>query len=301
MKKFGEILNENFNPKTQKGMYFKEYKNYKFFKGKIRCGFCGKALRILGNNKMYSKFLWTCYLDKNCIDSRRVSSENVELAFNRCLKKLMLISEYSNQEFVAELFKAQEYLNAINLIKKFQKDREKVLLKSSNAIDLYLEKKINEKDFYKLNTEIQAKLTKIQEDINVQEKIIDNYELIIEDVIQLKEKLVSLESDDVQKFNVDAFKSLVDYVIVGGKIENGRKNPFIIRFIYRNRSSMIDDNYKANIRDVMNHSIFNKENNTIPILDFKIHKNFSFYEKEKSGRMIKKHLQNYRVRFEIEK
>ena len=294
-----ELLKQNASRKPKERVNFEKIYTSRNFTKKMRCGFCGKFLTI---NKVLGKYYWKCGSSKSktkCIDSKTVREEMIENLFIESYNKLLERSFYKYNYFAKNSKKFIENQNTKKELNKAKICKEKYVTKMSRLVDLYMSRKINEYKFTNEQKELKKIICEYEEKINKYENIIADFEKIAFEIKKIKEQFQK-NGTKMEEFDNKIFSKLVDYIIIGGKTENGRKNPYLIRFIYNNRKLYKMD--KINIEEsIVKNGLDNKMNKFIPILDFMSKQNFYYKEKDKNNKLVRKNLNCIRVRFEIEK
>jgi len=150
--------------------------------------------------------------------------------------------------------------------------------------DVYNEKLNKYKD---LLEKLENKIDYIKMQINTNEGI-ENGIKKIKEIIE-NDKLLD-------EFDIDIFDALVDYVIVGGYDESGKKDPYLIRFVCKSKFDLSDDVTAEKVLD--NSSLAESKFNVI--LDFINRQQIIVFEKNEEGFDNKKIIDKIRVRVEIE-
>ena len=191
------------------------------FSSKIYCGMCGerfirRSYKIRSNNKEIA--YWVCRSYRNqveCSNLLHYKQEELEDIFIKVYNKL-----FENKE------------NILNLQNRL-----------SNLIDLKLDNKISQEILNNKEIEITNKIKELEN------KLADNKDL----ELSRKEKLEQINNitkilkqyEGLTKFNEDIFNNLVDKIIIGEKLDNGKEDLYKIKFILKT-GEMIKDNLPNN-------------------------------------------------------
>ena len=137
-------------------------------------------------------------------------------------------------------------------------------------------------------------LEKIENKSDYIKKKINTNEGIENGIKKIKE---IIEKDNlIEEFDVDIFDALVDYVIVGGYDEAGKKDPYLIRFVCKSKFDLSDDVTPKKVLE--NSSLAESSFNVI--LDFINRQQIIVFEKNEDGFDNKRIIDKIRVRVEIE-
>ena len=267
---------------------------------RLRCGFCGGTLgrRSLYVNKKMTKPGWICITSSKkgkvyCNESKIIKEEVIETAFVDAYK-LLCNNKNVVSKFLNTMGDALGDSSGENEIKKLEFKREEIIKKKNTLIDLMIEGTIT-KDVYneKLN-KYKDSLEKIENKIDYIRMQINTNEGIENGIKKIKE---IIENDNlIEEFDVDIFDALVDYVIVGGYDETGKKDPYLIRFVCKSKFDLSDD---VTVEKVLDNSSLAESSFNV-ILDFINRQQIIVFEKNEDGFDNKRIIDKIRVRAEIE-
>ena len=299
--KVQELMKANATRKPKERIGLESLNETRTFTRMLRCGFCGRYLTI---NKANYRYYWRCrsyrIKKKNeCIHSKAIKEDIIKNAFVDCYNLLLKNSFNNLDSFISSSLKLKEDKKIINKLKRLKQEKEKCVIKTSRLADLFINNKINKYNLKAKQENLEEKIVEYDKAITKLENKKDDYKQIEQSIKVLKDKLTS-DSETMETFEETKFKKLVQFVIVGGMSENKRKNPYLIRFIYNNKSVFkIEKNDAEN--EITKNGLDKDNNKYIPILDFVSKQKFFYKEKDKNGNLIQKNVNGIRVRFEIEK
>lgn len=122
------------------------------------------------------------------------------------------------------------------LVSKLEKDKEKIKKKLNNLLELNLEGRINKEQYTIKFDELNTELIKIDSNIQNLLKETNRTESIKQRLNKFKSLFKNI--DIMPKFDKDVFECLIDRVIIGEIQEDGKINPYTIRFICKNGSEI---------------------------------------------------------------
>ncbi len=104
--------------------------------------------------------------------------------------------------------------------------------------------------------------------------------------------LINRDDIDIEKFEPKLFSELIKYMIVGGKDENGKDQPYLIRFIIKTE----DDTFVK--EKITNEKVMSINYNKL--VDFYSNQTFSYFEKNYRGILKQKFVNRVRVQIGFE-
>ena len=280
----------------RKGNYSRKYT----FSSKLVCGFCGEVLsrRSLYVGKQIYKEAWLCMKSAkfgkyHCPESKVIREEVIENCFVDAYKLLCV-----NNKFVVETFlkRVQNVLRDNTATKQYEKIGNQIKSteeKISKLLDMVIDGKIDNKSYNLKKENLEEKVYKLKEKQ-------EQYKLLMEDEESIENGLnkfrtVFDNNELIVKFDKEVFDALVEYVVIGGKDENGIDDPYMIRFIcktdLRSRSSTEIkeiEKSKAVLRAMID------EENPI-ILEFMSNQSFMRFDKDELGRLKKQIVNRIKV------
>ena len=303
-KEDGEKVKEIMNSRNKIERTGRRVLNKFTFSGYFRCGFCGKTY---SKKSLYKrKPAWDCIAvlksgREYCPNSKLMHEEVIRNCFMEAYQLLTANNGIVLEEFIGILKNTIKDNSPSNMKNKYEKEKVDIQKKLSKLVDLYVEEKIDNTVFEKKHMAYQNKIDELDTKI----KQLGNYELDsskvelgidrIKHEIQLKES-----KNEVAEFDTELFAGLIDYGIIGGYNEIGKKDPYMIRFICKHG---FNNDSRKDITDekiINNNHIGQDETIYVPILDFVSNQHFFVYENS-GTRMEKKLISKVRVRLEIEK
>ena len=112
---------------------------------------------------------------------------------------------------------------------------------------------------------------------------------------------VLLNKDSLkEEFDEELFESVINYVIVGGYVENGVAEPYMIRFILKTEENFFIKQEITNEFIVNQNNISKSNTNLYTLMDYMNVQNFFCFEKNKENKLQRKFIEKIRVRVEID-
>lgn len=165
-------------------------------------------------------------------------------------------------------------------------------------MDLMLDGTI-EKDLFEIKKE------KYEKKLENATKEIEQYQLLCEDDEKIENGINKIKNalntnEILEGFDRDVFDALVDYVIIGGYDDSGKKDENMIRFICKTKfnETFRNDLTKENILN--NNNLIDNDGKFINVIDFYSNQEYYLFYKDESGKMHKELKTKVRVRVEIE-
>lgn len=206
------------------------------FTNKLVCLDCGSKLYKCKNNRNYIYF--SCKGSKKPYGDCTTHSIGYENLKNLVTKKIRekILAFYNFDNISNTLFISNDCLNKTNLLKNKKDSLLKDIENLNKAIkELYLDKvngKISEAIFEDLNSSFlsdksakQKELTKLKNDLsNLKEKNLNN-----KFIEEQKEKIIK-HFKNLTELNYDIINSFIDYIEIGEKNKNTKKQDVIIHW-----------------------------------------------------------------------
>ena len=219
------------------------------FSSKIYCGICGerfirRSYKIRSNNKEVA--YWICRSHRNkieCSNLLHYRQEELEDIFVKVYNKLIENKDEYISSFIKKvndtLLNNKDYNNS----NKIKEEIFKLQNRLSNLIDLKLDNKISKEILENKEMEITNQINELEN------KLVSNKDL----ELTRKQKLEQIntisktlkEYPGLTKFNEDIFNNLVDRIIIGEVLDNGKFDLYKIKFILKT-GEMIKDNLPNN-------------------------------------------------------
>lgn len=299
-----EKVQDILKSRTAQKMTGRKIMNRFTFSGFFRCGFCGK---IYTKKSLYKKrAAWDCIsVAKSgrefCKNSKLMHEDVIRSCFMEAYKLLTENEGAKFDEFVDILKKAISDKSPSQMRAKYETERETIQKKISKLVDLFVEEKIDQTAFDKKRIAFENKKEELDKKISQ----LSNYEIdsskIELSIDKIKYELQSRDmNNEPQLFDTGIFTQLIDYGIIGGINELGKKEPYMIRFICRKGFNSTSRGDITEEMIVDNSNLADDNNIYLPILDFISNQHFFVYDNSGSG-LKKKLITKVRVRLEIEK
>lgn len=219
------------------------------FSSKIYCGICGerfirRSYKIRSNNKEVA--YWICRSHRNkieCSNLLHYRQEELEDIFVKVYNKLIENKEQYINSFIKKVNEILLNNNDYNNSNKIKEEITKLQNRLSNLIDLKLDNKISKEI-------LESKQLEITNQINeLENKLVSNKDLELTKKQKLEQiNIISRtlkEYPGLTKFNEDIFNKLVDRIIIGEVLDNGKEDLYKVKFILKT-GEMIKDNLPNN-------------------------------------------------------
>lgn len=275
------------------------------FSGKMKCGFCGATyVRRCMYSKKGSTIIWDCLTDiesgKDACESSKAFRENlIENAFVDAYQLLCNSKDFNSEmllNIISTCIRDNSVEDKIKSLKKLKSVQESQLHK---IVDLMLDGTLD-KNMYNIKKEkIERKLEKINKEL-------EQYKLLSEDDDKIEDGIEKIKNTISSKkilngFDRDVFDALVDYIIIGGYDETGKKEENMIRFICKSKFNETSrDDLKSDII-VNNNCLSNSDSKYINVFDFNSNQEYFVFSKDEKGKQHKELKSSIRVRLEVEK
>lgn len=274
------------------------------FSGKIKCGFCGVTY---SRRSMYSKtgatIIWDCLTNiesgkDSCKDSKALRENLIENAFVDVYHSLCHSDDFNAEELLKTITNCIKDDSVEEKIKAAKRNKTKYEMQIHKLLDLMLDGTID-KDIYNIKKEkLDNKLEKVNKEI-------EQYQLLSEDDDKIEAGIKTikntLESKKIlEGFDRDVFDALVDYIIIGGYDETGKKEENMIRFICKTKFEETNRNDLKSDVILANNNLSETSHTFINVLDFYSNQKYYLFYKDETGKMHKQLKTKIRVRVEVE-
>ena len=299
--KVQELLN-NRSGTIKKG---RTYNNANVLSGRFRCGFCGRSFSRRSNRNISDKVYWTCMsaikaTKQFCPRSKSLPEWVLYKTFMEAYYLITNNNGLAIDEFVNSIRESLKDETPNNLKANYETEREKLKVKNSKLIDLYVDNQIDKNDYLKKQKQLEDRIDLLNRKIEELNKITEGQDKLNQNIQKIKNAIKSKESiNNLDEFDAGLFDSIVDYAIVGGYDEDNKENPFLIRFICRNGFYLRSRN-DITEEIIINNGLNNKNNIYTPILDFISTQKFYIFDNI-NGRRQKRIIEKIRIRVELEK
>ncbi len=275
------------------------------FSGKIKCGFCGTTYT---RRCMYSKggstVIWDCLTHvesgkETCKDSKALRENLIENAFVDAYQLLCNSKDFNAEMLLNIISSCVRDNNVEEKIKSLKKLKSSQETQIHKLVDLMLVGTID-KDIYTVKKEkLDRKLEKINKEI-------EQYELLSEDDDKIEEGINKIKNTISSKkildgFDRDVFDALVDYIIIGGYDEHGKKEENMIRFICKSKFNETNRNDLTSDVIINNNDLSKEDNAFVNVLDFNSNQDYYLFYKDENGKQHKVLKRFIKVRLEVEK
>lgn len=211
------------------------------FSSKITCGFCGTTyVRRHGSKKKDGTipYYWMCYQrvydKKDCKDSRYIREDILERMFIELYNNIVK-NKHKTKELLLNTIKNvindNDYQKSINEIESNKKILQDKLLK---LVDMRLDNSITKEVYDLKEAEIKTKLSNLDEELKELQKLNDDNKNISTKIKEI-EKIINVPCA-LSEFDENTFENFVEKIVVGEVLQNGEKDPNVIRFILKTGS-----------------------------------------------------------------
>ena len=272
--------------------------------GMMKCGYCGNTYtRRAMYNKSDNIAIWNCWLStkgsrEQCPNSRMLRETTILNAFVDGYHILC----NTNEENIESLFNnVTKYVNANNYQGKINQLKTQIYnieQRKKRLVDVMLDGTIDKPTYTEKVEQFNKKIERLYKEINQYELLCEDDNKIENGISKIKEMIKN--NNILEGFDEEVFKSLVDYIIIGG-YDNGKITEYMIRFICKTKFNFTVRNNLTTELILKNNDISIQENDFITILDFYSMQKYNVFEKDENNKITKVEKDRVRVRFEIEK
>ncbi len=235
------------------------------FSSKLYCAFCGSLLtrRNWNANRSCEKAVWQCIKrakqgKEECPHCKAIAEEILEDCFVQGYRILCNDNRKIIETFLEKIENILKENTTETIVSKLEKDKGKINKKLNNLLELNLEGRINKEQYTLKLDELDTELIKIDSKIQSLLKETNRTESIKNRLNKFKSLLKNI--DIMPKFDKDVFECLIDKVIIGEIQEDGKTNPYTIRFICKNGSEInCKDDFTATGNKLHSNNIATRE------------------------------------------
>lgn len=235
--KIAQDIRNKRNCNMEKGRAVRYSRQY-IFSSKIKCGFCDGTVgrRAWNSGSKSKKVVWHCIKSskhgkKNCPDSKGIHENIIEEGFVKCFNEMCINNKEIVEEFLLTLEKSLGESQSKKELSKLNTQLTKLEAKIQKLIDLHLDGAIDranyENKFIDLNRDKENLIKELNELLFTASE-----EKVMTDRLKVFKKYFD-NKKPLKKFDADVFEAIVDYVILGGVDENGKKDPYLLTFILK--------------------------------------------------------------------
>ncbi len=274
------------------------------FSGKIKCGFCGATyVRRCMYSKCGSTVIWDCLTNiesgkESCKDSKALRENLIENAFVDTYHLLCNSKDFNAEELLKTIVSCIKDTSIEEKIKNAKKNKTKFETQIHKLVDLMLEGTIDKETYNQKKEKLDSKLEKINKEI-------EQYNLLSEDDDKIEDGINKIKSTlnsnkILEGFDRDVFDALVDYIIIGGYDETGKKEENMIRFICKTKFNETNRNDLKKDVILSNNNLSDSET-FVNVFDFYSNQEYYLFYKDENGKTHKELQTKIRVRVEVEK
>jgi len=209
------------------------------FSSKITCGFCGNSYvrktggKIKGGTDRH--IYWTCHTrnrcSKDCNKAFTIKETLLEQVFIELFNNLIKNKYETKNKLFNAIKSVLEENNYQNDIQKLEDEKAKSQDRLSKLVDMRLDGSIDKDTYLLKEKEIKSNLEAIKEKQKELENL-NNENKNISRKLEEIEKIINVPAT-LTEFDKNVFESLVEKIIVGEVSEDGKENPYAIRFVLK--------------------------------------------------------------------
>ncbi|MBP2029031.1 hypothetical protein J2Z35_002869 [Acetoanaerobium pronyense] len=240
----------------------RKYSRKHAFSSMCTCGFCGGTYirRIWHHGTSHEKPAWQCVKAikqgrKTCSHSKGIHESFLEDAFVNAYNKIQKDNKTDIEEFFKNIEEALDVNRLRDEVNELTSKIKKLEAKSQNLLDMRLEEKISESDYYKKYNVIEKELVELNDDRNEKYESFKGEESIATRITEFR-RVIS-EVIEINEFDRDIMDSLIDKVVIGATDEDGNANPHVVTFVFKAGMKFNEEFYKK----VSNSSAIMEEEN----------------------------------------
>ena len=208
------------------------------FSSMLECGFCGTSFtrRSWHGGSNYHKVIWQCRTNTQkgkafCPDAKGIAETTIESAFLESYKTLC----HKNKDTMDELLNRIEDTlcdsKSSKELLRLEKEIKDLVQRRKKLVDMHLDGIIDKEAYESKYFDLTAELSKLN-DIKEETEDASNRELNIK--TRISDFRTVLEQNDVlTEFDRYVFESIIEKVVIGGIDDDGKKDPYMLTFIYR--------------------------------------------------------------------
>lgn len=274
------------------------------FSSRIRCGYCGYTYgrkNIIRNVNVKDRS-WSCIQNvcngrHACLDSKTIKEDVIKKAFVDSFKLLVRETKVDGKNLLDNIKNAMRDNSPIEKIKELNVKKNNLKSRKNKLVDCMIDGTISKEIYQQKLNDLESKIDKVEKEIESYTIIKEDDDKIENGIYKISQLIQSNSNKILNDFDEDVFTALVDYIVIGGYDETGKKDQFMIRFICKT-------NFKNTIfrTKEIEHIV---ETNHIPsdkylsLLDFESDQHFFYFNTEGEKR-TKKLVKYVRVRVEVE-
>lgn len=274
------------------------------FSSRIRCGYCGYTYgrkNIIRNVNVKDRS-WSCIQNvcngrHACLDSKTIKEDVIKKAFVDSFKLLVRETKVDSKNLLDNIKNAMRDNSPIEKIKELNVKKNNLKSRKNKLVDCMIDGTISKEIYQQKLNDLESKIDKVEKEIESYTIIKEDDDKIENGIYKISQLIQSNSNKILNDFDEDVFTALVDYIVIGGYDETGKKDQFMIRFICKT-------NFKSTIfrTKEIEHIV---ETNHIPsdkylsLLDFESDQHFFYFDTEGEKR-TKKLVKYVRVRVEVE-
>lgn len=215
-----------------------KYSRKHAFSCMLKCGFCGHNLsrRSHHSGTTHQKWVWHCvsYTKKGkqyCPECKAIDEAIIEGAFVQSYNMLAGDNSDVLSEFLNRLNESLITTGTAKRLAKINKQIQSYEHKLQKLLDILLDGTITKADYTSKKAELDKDLQPLYEEQRVLQQADTDEQRLKQ---QLKECKEALEANPMlQEFDRRVFEAVVDYVVIGERLEDGTVDPRKITFIFK--------------------------------------------------------------------
>jgi len=207
------------------------------FKGKVRCGKCGKtlALSIRNNRSVYGSLSCSTYrrYGKERCSSHYITYDYLVEHIKSGINKLIELAKHGEKNLTSNvikkisLIKSKESLE--NKLQKLSIRQKDITILVKKMFEKYINDKITENKFYELDNIYDLEKQEVKEKINNIERKIDTINLRVNDISKFYQMISKY--DEIKNLTREDIIKLIDKIIV--KEQKGSNKKRLVEVYYK--------------------------------------------------------------------
>lgn len=211
------------------------------FSSKLECGYCGASYvrRSTHPGGKYEKAIWQCstYAKRgksSCPHCKAIREDALRTAFVKSIKcflkadnNTISISERTFNKHIKEI--QNNIIRSNQSIASFGKTIKAEQTKLNRLIDMYLDGKINDKEYSERRKAIEERIDRLSHQSEAERDKVNEIKASIDALTKIRELI---EREDIDAFNDDLFKLIVKKIVIGSPEYDDPKR---LTFIYNSK------------------------------------------------------------------
>ncbi|MEA3423634.1 MAG: recombinase family protein [Bacillota bacterium] len=225
------------NCNMEKGRVARYSRQYTF-SSKIKCGFCEGTVgrRAWNSGSKSKKAVWHCIKSskhgkKYCPDSKGLAENIIEEGFVKVFNEMCTSNAEIIEEFLLTVEKSIGNSQSKKELDKLNSELTLLESKIQKLIDLHLDGAIDRANYENKYINLNRDKENLMKELNELSFTASEEKSMIERLKTFRKYFD--DRKPLKKFDADVFSAIVDYVVLGGVDEIGKKDPYLLTFMFR--------------------------------------------------------------------